>query len=478
MRSRTCGTDAYVKQLEQEDAGYSLRRIAIEQRVQQATRQESHSQGQQLRQGVITIPVVFHVVYNSEEENISDEQLYSQLDILNADFRRLNTDAVNTPEYFQGVAADAEIEFCLATIDPEGNPTTGITRTRSGQSAFSYVRDNIKYAVEGGTNIWNSSQYLNIWICNIESGILGYATLPGAAAHRDGVVLYYKSVGAPPANPFPGPYNLGRTATHEVGHWLGLRHIWGSGSSCLDSDGIDDTPNQLSETPGCPSGINISCENGPFGNMYQNYMDYTNDNCMNLFTAGQVNFMKTVLTTTRTSIVNSIVCSYNLLADFEFANPADTLVAAGRTVTFNDISLGIKPGKWLWEFEGGMPATSTEQNPSVIYPRAGVYKVKLTISKGNTLTSTEEKEAFVNVTVNKLTIYPNPATDYLMVEQAARENVQQIEVVNSLGQTVLNATLSDRTVQLDVRHLPAGVYLVRVTSTNGTSVQKVSILRR
>ena len=472
---RKCGTEAYIEALKQQHPDFEQLQQQAEQAVQQVLQQQKPNE-QYLRQATITIPVVFHVLYNSSTQNISDEQLISQLNILNADFRRQNADAANTPSYFKPFAADTEIEFCLATIDPNGDPTTGITRTQTSRTSFSYTTDDAKYTSKGGKDAWDRSQYLNIWVCKVDDNILGYATPPGAPAATDGVVVHYATVGAPPFNRFASNYNLGRTATHEVGHWLGLRHIWGGGSSCNDSDNIADTPNQYEENTGCPTGIVISCDNAPYGDMYQNYMDYTDDACMNLFTQGQAAYMQAVLGTSRGTVLSSLACSNNLRSDFKTAVAYDTLIAAGSTVKFEDASSGVRPTAYYWEFEGGVPSTSTAQNPTVTYPNPGKYDVKLTITNG-LLSSTEVKEDYIHVTVNDLVVYPNPATDFITIEQPARILVRQVELVNHVGQQMLTAEARDRVLRLDVRQLPAGIYFLYITSTNGTVIKKISVVR-
>ncbi|WP_018476298.1 M43 family zinc metalloprotease [Pontibacter roseus] len=474
VRGRGCATDSYQEVMQQRDPGFEQRRQQALEAVQQALQQQP--EGQHLRQVTISIPVVFHVVYSKESENIPDAQVLSQLAVLNEDFRRLNADTTNTPAPFRAFAADTEIEFCLAIVDPQGNPTSGINRTQTTKTSFSYISDQVKASASGGADAWDPTQYLNIWICNLANDELGYSSSPGALPERDGVVLHYRSVGTAPFNKSAWSYNLGRTATHEVGHWLGLKHIWGLGMTCNDSDDIDDTPNQLNETVGCPEGAVTSCRNGPNGNMWQNYMDYTNDACMNLFTRGQAIYMQSVLRSARGSIFNSVACTGELRSRFETAQPQDTLVAAGDQVQFAGSSAGFKPTSWLWHFEGGTPATSTEQNPTIRYTRPGKYRVTLTTSNGN-MSHTLEKEEYIYVTAEDLLVYPNPATGFITLEQSAREQVQQVELVNRYGQIVLRQQVQDRVVRMDVRELPAGMYVLRISSTDGLSVKKVSIVK-
>ena len=255
---------------------------------------------------IITIPVVVHVVYNNNNENIADQQIQSQIDILNEDFRRQNVDAVNTPSSFLSVAADTEIEFCLATEDPYGNITTGITRTSTSQSSFS-TNNGVKYTSSGGVDAWNPLEYLNIWVCDLSGGLLGYAQFPGGTLSSDGVVCdyaYFGNMGTATA-----PYDLGRTATHEVGHWLNLRHIWGD-SNC-GNDFCNDTPEHSGSNYGCPSYPSTSnCSgNGTSGDMFMNYMDYTDDACMNIFTEDQKYRMIASINNNRSGLLTSNGCS-------------------------------------------------------------------------------------------------------------------------------------------------------------------------
>jgi hypothetical protein len=267
---------------------------------------QAHPNGYQNR-AVVTIPVVFHVVYFNTAQNISNTRLTAQLDVLNKDYRKLNTDANLVPSAWTSIAADCEIEFCLAQRDPNGNFTTGIERIQSTTASWT-TNDQVKFASSGGANAWDRSKYLNIWVCSLSGGILGYSTFPGGPANVDGVVLSYQYVGTTGST---APYNKGRTGTHEIGHWLNLKHIWGDdGSSCSGSDNVGDTPNQASENYGCPTfPWTDACSSSSPGVMFMNYMDYTDDACMYMFTSGQKTRMWAALNGSRLSIQTSNGCT-------------------------------------------------------------------------------------------------------------------------------------------------------------------------
>jgi hypothetical protein len=277
------------------------------QNIENHTKQFAQSGGAGDR-AVITIPVVIHLVYYNAAQNLTDAQLLSQIDVLNADFRRTNADKGNTPAAFLGIAADTEVEFCMAKQDPNGAATNGIERRNTTVNGFT-TDDKMKYFAQGGLNIWDRNKYLNIWVCNLSGGLLGYAQFPGGPAATDGVVCDYAYFGTIGATP---PFDKGRTATHEVGHWLNCYHIWGDdGTSCNGTDNVADTPNQADENYGCPSFPTISCSNGPNGDMFMNYMDYTDDACMNVFSAGQKTRMQSLFSSggARVSLTTSNGCS-------------------------------------------------------------------------------------------------------------------------------------------------------------------------
>lgn len=297
---------------------------------------QAQQAGYKTNSNVTTIPVVVHVVHNGQpvgvDENITVEQIMSQFEILNRDFRRQNPDTINLPAAFAGLGGDAEVEFCLAKFDPTGYPTNGIYRYDYGRA--SWDRPEIESTLKPQT-IWDRDKYLNIWIVRFGGDLAnryvqGYAQFPGMAANTDGLVISYRAFGTT-GNISPSQVS-GRTTVHEVGHWLGLFHIWGDDSDdpvqnqCLGDDQVQDTPNQQTEYYQCPSWPQASCGSQ---DMYMNYMDYTDGTCQNIFSKGQVARMQATLTTTRSSILNAAtLCDYNtdvILTEIAFPPHLDTI---------------------------------------------------------------------------------------------------------------------------------------------------------
>lgn len=344
---------------------------AIEARAQEFIKHQNT--GKTKAEGkILTIPVVFHVVYNPLQEgaNLSEEVLQSQIDVLNEDYRRLNADAGNTRDIFKSSASDIQVEFQLAKFDPQGNPTNGITRKASVQNfnVFTF-EDFVKYDSLGGTNAWPADSYLNIWTCDMSlvatQYVIGYATFPGGDPKVDGVVLEWEFVGRNTG----ATGNMGRTATHEVGHWLGLRHIWGDGD-CTASDFVDDTPKAAGSNTVCAD-VN-SCDNeDPYWqgmnppDMVENYMDYTEDACLNAFTFGQKQRMHGFLytDTLRMALFNS-----KALGD-----------ASGISKLDRSSSFSISPNPGSSEI-----TISAEENSSITLSHIGgaiIREIKLTNNK-------------------------------------------------------------------------------------------------
>ncbi|GAA4109268.1 zinc metalloprotease [Aquimarina addita] len=227
----------------------------------------------------IIIPTILHVIYSNEDENISEAQIQSQINVLNQDFSKTNTDIDQIPEEFAALASDIKIHFELDSIIRVSSTTTSWG-----------TNDQMKFSANGGSDVINPETHLNMWVCAIGGGILGYAQFPGDSPTTDGIVIspqYFGTEGY-----LQSPFDKGRTTTHEVGHWLNLRHIWGDGD-CSADDFVDDTPLSDTANYGCPNYPTLHCDSN---DMTMNYMDYVDDNCMYMFTDGQMARMRAVFT--------------------------------------------------------------------------------------------------------------------------------------------------------------------------------------
>jgi PKD repeat protein len=421
---RRCGSDAPSVESE----------IRFQEKIQQFLAQQNS--GNRLLANY-TIPVVVHVVYWNAAENISAAQVNSQLDILNADYAGTGLNVNTCPAAFQSLISNTNITFCKAAIKPNGTAMSevGIDRINAQTAGFTnpgtgagsgWVKSYIDGTIKPAT-IWDPTKYMNVWVLPLEDGLLGYATFPtgtgltgitgNGTATTDGVVigyLYYGNTGTATAS---APYNKGRTATHEVGHWLGLRHI--SGDSECGSDFCADTPPQRGNA-GDGQGLNYGCPTfpnqpnsctgtGANGELFQDFMDYTDDACMFLFTPDQRTRIQTAMAngTYRAPLAVSNVCTVTPTAPVANFSADRVSVCPGSIVKFTDLSSGA-PTSWSWSFAGGTPATSTAQNPTVQYNSSGTYTVTLTAS--NTLGSDgETKTSYITV--------GNPTTTALPIVQ-------------------------------------------------------------
>lgn len=301
-----CATMPRLEQRLQRDPQLRTRFSNQQKQLLRYLSQRRTAPGQQQRtNAVVTIPVVFHIVM-ANPSVVTDAQLQAQLDTLNRDFFGTNGDAFRVPSYFKPFAGKSNIQFCLAQRTPDGDETTGIIRKTSTRTTFD-ADDAVKYTSAGGADSWDTEKYFNVWICQITGGILGYATFPNdGAPFEQGVVMDYRSL--------PGgaltSYNGGKTLVHEAGHFFNLFHIWGDDNGlCTGTDFVDDTPNQGNATNGCATGVKTdACTPAGNGVMYQNYMDYSNDACLVMFTAGQVSRMEAALSLNRSSLLNSKGC--------------------------------------------------------------------------------------------------------------------------------------------------------------------------
>ncbi|MBX7182314.1 MAG: PKD domain-containing protein [Bacteroidia bacterium] len=337
------------------------------------------------------IPVVFHVIHNGGSENISKAQILDQIANLNLDYMRLNSDTSATLEIFKPVAGVPNIQFRLANLDPNGNCTDGIVRVKS------ILTDNAGETVKA-LSYWPSNKYLNIWVVKSiadQSGsggiTLGYAQFPGAgAAETDGVVVrgdYVGSIGTA-----SNTQNGGRTLTHEIGHILGLFHTFQGGcSGGFFGEDIDDTPPVAANNFGCNLSANSCTNDNPdLPDMVQNYMDYSNGTCMNLFSAGQCIKMQGILNNERANLVspsNNVATGTDDAFVSECAPVAHFIanknfICSGAQVKFTDNSFNGIIENRQWTFEGGNPASSTDSIVNVTYSSPGHYSVSLTVSNG------------------------------------------------------------------------------------------------
>lgn len=375
--------------------------------------------GEKNTAGIRIIPVVFHVVYaegSNPTENITKAQILDQMDILNDDYRRLNADAANTPAAFDSVAADCRIEFRLANLDPQGNCTDGIVRIQSSRTNGASNQNGVKEV-----SYWDRDKYLNVWVVK-EIGttssfgqVIGYAQFPlGGSALTDGVVLTASWVGSIGTS----SGHKGRTATHECGHWLGLRHIWGD-TDC-GNDLVADTPVHKTANFGCYTFPKINdCAGGDTvrGEMFMNYMDYTDDYCMNMFSKGQKQIMDWTLegpadsiagllgpreslwrieNLQATGVLNDPPVACAPKADF-FANRR--MICQGGTITFTDNSYNGTVDSRQWTLDGANNTSPTAAAPTATYNTPGVYNASLSSTNAQG-TSSLTKEGYVIVSSN------------------------------------------------------------------------------
>ncbi len=486
----------------QEDPSLQERMDAIEQHTRNFMSQGNYRAGE-----IVTIPIVFHVVYRNSSQNLSDAQLLSQLQVLNDDFRRLNADANNQwPQ-----AADTQIEFCLASVDPDGNATSGIQRRQTNKRSFSYNNDGVKFNSSGGLDAWPAGDYLNFWVCNLGNGLLGYAQFPGGDPATDGVVCDYLYVGS--GGSAQAPFDLGRTATHEVGHWLNLRHIWGDGGCSVD-DFISDTPTSDAPNYGCANG-HVSCGST---DMVENYMDYSDDACMNLFTSGQVARMQTLFSAggARASLANSNGCGNGTggpTCSDGVQNGQETGVdcggpdcspcsTAGCDTPGGTVATNIKPkrarlnwdavssandytveiravgGTWQSSNTGGTNTTVSSLSNGTTYEWRVAANCTGTTSDFSAICSFTAGNSGSGacgstriITKDALHLFPNPAQDQLFVNLGI-----DIEEEFTLSIHDLNGRLIERRVEaptnrleLNLTEVADGMYFLRIDLADGSS---------
>jgi hypothetical protein len=283
---RTCGAMAAHMMLLERFPSFR----ASQMRLEGATEKRRETGDDISKAKIVTIKTVVNVVYNTDQQNIATAQIDSQIAAMNKDFRGTNPDRSQTPTPWKGLVTDARIQFKLVKV----------TRTRTSQATFTHD-DGVKRSNTGGIAPFEPKAHLNLWVCALSGGLLGYAQFPGGPVATDGVVINYRAFGT--SGTAQPPFNKGRTATHEVGHYLNLRHIWGDTPDCSGSDMVADTPNCAGPNYGTPAFPVVTCNNGPNGDMFMNYMDYVDDAVMVMFTTQQVLRMRTALETARAGLL-------------------------------------------------------------------------------------------------------------------------------------------------------------------------------
>ncbi len=518
---------------------------------------------------VLSIPVVVHNIFFTSEQQLSVELIQSQIDVLNEDFRRMNADTSETREVFADVAGDAGIEFYLAEVDPDGNPTDGITYFQTDVEVFGALgideetiealvealdacgltiddladptaldpfallcifaeleaagidieeilgggepgegggMDAMKFEESGGVAAWPTDQYMNIWVCNLgELGagignILGFAYPPAEApnwpegqsgtAETDGVVVHYQAFGyANPTLPAgtAGILGLGRTCTHEVGHYLGLRHSFGDGD-CSADDGFEDTPPCINDQAVNCSFTANTCVDSGFGDItedrpdqIENFMDYSDETCQNMFTNQQIEVMRAMLEGPRVGLLSGALLGAPVAGII-----APTEVLVNTEVEFESDSYAAM--EWFWNFGDGV--TSEAANPLHTFTEVGTYTVILTVTNDE---GTDFTSAVVEV-VEEVTpgieegslaagfqLSPNPCTtDGFVSVSIAAENLANttLSVYDIDGRVIATRDqLNSAQFDLDLSTLANGMYFVNLKNEGASTTKKLLIQR-
>lgn len=401
-----CSTTEYTNEFLANDPEYIQNQAILEQAIREYIRNKE--EGKIAETGDIKIiPIVFHVIHNYGTENIPRQRIIEQVDILNRDFRRLNSDTNETNPIYKNLGADTKIEFRLAQIDPNGNCTDGIVRVHS---TLTYDAGNDVKAL----SYWPNNKYFNVWVVQTITGaaagsvVLGRSQFPGGSNLTDGVLMRSEVIGNTTAF-----NNHGRTLVHEIGHSLNLRHIWGD-ATC-GNDQVDDTPVHTGANSGCPTNKQSVCSGNSSVDMDENYMDYTDGDCQNMFSLGQNDRMQAVLNgatngrnnlwtqanleaTGTDSAYVPVLCSPK--ADFY----APSSACQNTAVAIKDFSWNGQPSKWYWTFEGASKSTDTVQNPVVVFDSAGTFSIKLKVTNAAGADSV--------IKDNYITILPDSSTIY------------------------------------------------------------------
>lgn len=493
-----CGYDLMKQSAEQSNPGHHNAYLKLFNHCK-----SSYHNSTKQSQIVYTIPVVFHVVYNSNNQNLSDAVLQSQLDVLNRDYRKQNENIADLREEFVPFAADTYIQFELAQFDENGNPTTGITRTETPNADFApdildFINplantNKVKSTAEGGQDAWDTDKYLNIWICNTGGAVLGFAYPPAQAPNwpsgqsasspdLEGVVLHYQIVGD--NNPENGAYfgiaDEGRTAVHEVGHYLGLRHIWGDAieflgqDGCAEDDGIDDTPDmatnsqQQSSVP-CDNLLNKNtCTDSPidYPDMFENYMDYSMEKCQSLFTNEQAGIMREMLEIARPELWNNLPCSVDNIT------PSDINIFIGQPVTFTADFVNVDNILWFL----GNAGFGSETEATHTYTETGNFQIML-VGSNAVSADTAYYQIYVQTTVDieeiSKQININSANGFINIDNQSTENLA-LNLYDVNGRILKSSQINKDQNRIDIQNFANGIYIVSLS--NGNQIVKTQTI--
>lgn len=481
----------------------------------------------------LTIPVIIHVIHGGQSTgtfpNLSAAQLKSQITVLNKDFSGTgyNVGQLATKGFSLVGAANCLVSFCLAQFDPNGNPLAepGIERinyiTKGWTNpAVPNTNNSFKNLIDGTikpNSIWDPSLYFNIWVTDINSSnnLLGYATFPGGSglsgistalgtASSDGVWCYARSFGN--TGTLMSGYEFGRTLTHEVGHWLGLRHIGGDALSpngdCNATDYCDDTPPQMGGYSGGSNGqnfgyppypLNANVCNSVYGDMYMNFMDYTYDATKYLFTPDQGLRIQTAMANGYfRNLLNGSsanLCVGAPTADFGI----DSIACLEEPINILNFSNGTPSPTYSWSVKPSTGAVFTpsvnSQNPKITYTDAGTYTITLTITNSVGISSASYEQRALDCTSLKknagnptgFTLYPNPTDGILYIKTTKRLGPDaNLTVYNSMGQSLEVKQLEESregSYLVDLHALPEGIYMVLLSTPENSALQKLMIAR-
>ncbi len=473
---RNCGQSIIKKQTLLDDPTFQYTNEAIQANFKNYT---NYNTAITREDKSFTIPVVVHVFYNVDAENISDAQIQSQIDALNRDYNAGSIDVSKTPTIFQNVLANCKIQFVLAKLDPNQVTTTGITRHKS-ITQFWGLKDNVKKPALGGNTPWNPKNYLNLYVARIGDGVLGYSSFPGCKADVEGVVIDPSCFGT--TGNVHAPFNKGRTLVHEIGHWLGLNHIWGD-ADCGD-DRINDTPVQQSAHYGTiTNAVFSNCTGKSTQDMSMNFMDYVNDESMWMFTNDQKAMMWSLLSKGgyRETLNDPSLAISSSVCDNQIVSTVMNRTSTTTTLAWSNIGAN---GYYTIEYREKLYSQSITANTESTkielsnLKQASIYEYRIKVSCGNgsfsnwTEFSTASKQLFLDA----VNVYPNPTNSILNIalpiNVSATENLSW-RLISQTGQVINNSVNNFSLNTIDMNDASIGIYFLELSTPYETVIKKI-----